>query len=92
MILEYRGSLDSIFSELCLASEKGRVQPKSAMASDIVSIGDSWLSYAVRKGLIEPIKDAEEHDWFRNLSEKWKVKTQILLISPLLLFSLYFHS
>ncbi|OAY78027.1 Spermidine-binding periplasmic protein SpuE [Ananas comosus] len=73
LILEYRGSLDSIFSELCLASEKGRVQPKSAMASDIVSIGDSWLSYAVRKGLIEPIKDAEEHDWFRNLSEKWKV-------------------
>ncbi|KAJ3707120.1 hypothetical protein LUZ61_010825 [Rhynchospora tenuis] len=69
----YRANLDSIFSELTSASDKGRVQPKSAMAADIVSIGDSWLSNAVAKGLIEPIKNAQEQDWFRNLSQRWKV-------------------
>ncbi|KAJ4759006.1 Spermidine/putrescine-binding periplasmic protein [Rhynchospora pubera] len=69
----YRANLDSIFSELTSASDKGRVQPKSSMAADIVSIGDSWLSHAVAKGLIEPIKNAQEQDWFRNLSQKWKV-------------------
>ncbi|XP_072956207.1 uncharacterized protein [Typha angustifolia] len=70
---EFRGSLDLIMSELSLASDKGLVLPKSAMAADIVSIGDSWLSYAICRGLIEPIKDVEEQDWFRYLSEKWKV-------------------
>ncbi|XP_078163710.1 putrescine-binding periplasmic protein-like protein [Carex rostrata] len=71
--IQYRANLDSIFSELTLASDKGRVRPKSAMSADIVSIGDSWLSYAISKGLIEPIKNAQEQDWFRNLSQRWKV-------------------
>ncbi|CAA6659228.1 unnamed protein product [Spirodela intermedia] len=58
---KFRGSLDSIFSDLSLTARTGRLEPKSAMAADIVS------------RLIEPIQGAEEHDWFQNLSSKWKV-------------------
>ncbi|KAF8670249.1 hypothetical protein HU200_050781 [Digitaria exilis] len=70
---ELRANLDGIFSEMSQCVDKGQVQPKSAMAADIVSIGDSWLGYAIRKGLLEPVKNAEEQDWFRSLSNRWKV-------------------
>ena len=56
--------------------DKGQVQPKSAMAADVVSLGDSWLGYAIRKGLLEPVKNAEEQDWFRSLSDRWKVRSE----------------
>jgi hypothetical protein len=55
--------------------DRGQVQPKFAMAADAVSIGDSWLGYAIRKGLLEPVKNAEEQDWFRSLSHRWKVSS-----------------
>jgi hypothetical protein len=61
--------------------DKGQVQPKSAMAADIVSIGDSWLGYAICKGLLEPIKNAEEHDWFRSMSDRWKVRSETFSFS-----------
>ncbi|KAJ3680731.1 hypothetical protein LUZ60_017009 [Juncus effusus] len=70
---ENRTTIDSIFSELSSASEKGHVSPKSPMSADLVSIGDSWLNYAIIKGLIEPIKNAQDQDWFKILSPKWKV-------------------
>nr|XP_009402975.1 PREDICTED: uncharacterized protein LOC103986645 [Musa acuminata subsp. malaccensis] len=73
MNLEYRGGLESIFSDLSSASEKGHLQPKSAMAADIISLGDSWLNFAIIRGLIEPVKHIEEQEWFKNLSNKWKV-------------------
>lgn len=76
---ELRANLDGIFSEMSQCVEKGQVQPKSAMAADIVSIGDSWLSYAIRKGLLEPIKNAEEQDWFHSLSGRWKVRSEAFL-------------
>lgn len=69
---EFRPSIDTLFSELSKCVDKGQVQPKSAMAADVVSIGDSWLGYAVRKGLVEPISNAEEQDWYRSLSDRWK--------------------
>ncbi|XP_048230281.1 uncharacterized protein LOC8280097 isoform X2 [Ricinus communis] len=37
------------------------------------SIGDSWLSFAIQKALIEPIRGVEDQDWFKGLSDKWKV-------------------
>ena len=43
------------------------------MAADIVTIGDSWLQIAISKGLIEPIENAEQYDWFQRLSSKWQV-------------------
>ncbi|CAL9117449.1 unnamed protein product [Musa textilis] len=71
--LEYRGGLESIFSDLSSASDKGHLQPKSAMAADIISLGDCWLNFAITRGLIEPVKHIEEQEWFKNLSNKWKV-------------------
>ncbi|XP_038982873.1 uncharacterized protein LOC103716646 isoform X2 [Phoenix dactylifera] len=73
LIPEFRGSLESIFSDLSSASKKGSLQPKSAMAADIVSVGDSWLSHAIIGGLIEPMKAVEREDWFKVLGNKWKV-------------------
>ncbi|XP_048559017.1 uncharacterized protein LOC125539572 [Triticum urartu] len=70
---EFRPSIDALFSELSKCVDKGQVQPKSAMAADVVSIGDSWLGYTIRKGLVEPISNAEEQDWYRSLSDRWKV-------------------
>jgi spermidine/putrescine-binding protein len=79
--IEYQANLDSIFYELTSASDKGLLKPKSAMSADIVSIGDSWLGDAIGKGLIEPIKNAQEQDWFRNLSQRWKVRSFYILFS-----------
>ncbi|ONK71624.1 uncharacterized protein A4U43_C04F10620 [Asparagus officinalis] len=70
---DYRATLDSIYSEMSTALSKGSVDTKNAMSADLVSVGGSWLSFAIRDRLIEPIKNVEEQDWFKGLSEKWKV-------------------
>ncbi|KAK1307301.1 hypothetical protein QJS10_CPA10g01294 [Acorus calamus] len=70
---DLRGSLESIFSDLSSASSKQTVDPKSVMAADLVTIGDSWLSSVISGGLVEPVEDAEGQDWFNSLSDKWKV-------------------
>ncbi|KAJ0110953.1 hypothetical protein Patl1_02594 [Pistacia atlantica] len=67
------GSLEDIFNNLSMPFSKVKVKSKSFMAADIVGIGDSWLSFAIKKVLIEPIPGLEEQDWFRSLSDKWKV-------------------
>lgn len=72
---EFRQSLQDIFHELCMPSRKGKVNPKSALAADVVTVGDTWLSYAIEKRLIEPMHGLEDQDWFKNLSNKWKVRT-----------------
>jgi hypothetical protein len=46
------------------------------MAADVVSLGDSWLGYAICKELLEPVKNAEEQDWFRRLSDRWNVRSE----------------
>ncbi|XP_058222532.1 uncharacterized protein LOC131332364 isoform X2 [Rhododendron vialii] len=71
--LELRGSLDNIFSDLSKSFTEGNIGPKSAVAADIVSVGDSWLSLAIRKGLIVALQGVEDYDWFRGLDDKWKV-------------------
>lgn len=71
--LEIRGSLADIFSDLCTNLSKGTFDPKSAVAADIVTIGDSWLSFAIRKSLVEPLRGVEDQDWFRGLNGGWKV-------------------
>ncbi|OIS97507.1 PREDICTED: uncharacterized protein LOC109232944 [Nicotiana attenuata] len=70
---EFRQSLQDIFHELCMPNQKGKVNPKSALAADVVTLGDTWLSYAIEKRLIEPMHGLEDQDWFENLSDKWKV-------------------
>ncbi|KAI9083837.1 hypothetical protein K1719_034095 [Acacia pycnantha] len=71
--VKYNTSLESIFSDLSIPFTKGNIGPASALAADIVSIGDSWLKFAINKALIEPIRDVEDQDWFKGLDEKWKV-------------------
>jgi hypothetical protein len=57
-----------------MPSRKGHVSLSSTMAADIVSVGDSWLNLAINKAIIEPIQGAEDQEWFKALSDKWKVR------------------
>lgn len=70
---EFRQSLQDIFHELCIPLQKGKINPKSALAADVVTLGDTWLSHAIGKRLIEPMDGLEDQDWFENLNDKWKV-------------------
>lgn len=79
--LEFRGTLEDIFSELSMTIGKGNVASKSAGAADIISLGDTWVNLAISKKLIEPITQADDHDWFRELSDKWKVGYILFMIS-----------
>ncbi|KAI3703606.1 hypothetical protein L1987_73796 [Smallanthus sonchifolius] len=71
--LEFRGTIEDIFSELSKTIGEGIVTSKSAGAADIVSLGDTWLNFAISKKLIEPVQGVDDHDWFHTLSDKWKV-------------------
>ncbi|KDP39729.1 hypothetical protein JCGZ_02749 [Jatropha curcas] len=71
--MQFLGSLDKIFSDLSMSFNKRRIGPASVVAADVVSIGDSWLSFAIKKSIVEPITGIEDQDWYKDLSEKWKV-------------------
>ncbi|BAT75224.1 uncharacterized protein HKW66_Vig0037690 [Vigna angularis] len=71
--VKYYASLESIFSDLTIPFTKGKIGPASALAADIVGIGDSWLKYAIKQAIIEPIRDVEDQEWFKSLNDKWKV-------------------
>ncbi|KAJ1412451.1 hypothetical protein SESBI_20412 [Sesbania bispinosa] len=62
--IKYYASLESIFSDLSIPFTKGNLGPASALAADIVGIGDSWLKFVINKALIEPIRDVEDQEWF----------------------------
>ncbi|KAK9215100.1 hypothetical protein WN944_007103 [Citrus x changshan-huyou] len=66
-------SIDGIFNNLSVPFNKVKAKSASYMAADLVSVGDSWLSFAIKKRLIEPIAGTEDQDWFKYLSQKWKV-------------------
>lgn len=70
--IEYQGALREIMSALASALEKKQVKPRSILSADVVTVGDSWLRLAVSGGLIEPIDNAEHHDWFKRLDQKWQ--------------------
>lgn len=76
---EFRGNLEDIFSDLSMPYKKGKLNPKSAAVADIVTIGGSWLNFAIKKDLIDPIQGVENQDWYRNLNDKWKVRILIVL-------------
>lgn len=71
--LKLLGSLDGIFSDLSPPVNKKNVGPSSVVAADMVGIGDSWLNYAIKKAMIQPIDGVEDQDWFKGLSSRWKV-------------------
>lgn len=70
---EFKGSLSDILAELAASMENNYITPRSIMAADLVTVGDSWLAAAVQGGLVEPIKNAEQFDWFNRLHPKWQV-------------------
>lgn len=70
--VKYLGSLENIFSDISASFNKHNIGPVSTVASDIVSVGDSWLSFAIKNAIIEPVRGVEEQDWFKGLSDKWK--------------------
>lgn len=72
--LEFRGTIEDIFSQLSKTIGEGIVTSKSAGAADIVSLGDTWLNFAIKKKLIEPVQWVDDQDWFHALSDKWKVR------------------
>lgn len=78
--MKYHGSLENIFSDLSIPFTKGGLGPASALAADIVGIGDSWLKFAVNKAIIEPIRNVEDQDWFKGLNEKWKVTIYVVFL------------
>ncbi|KAL2635634.1 hypothetical protein R1flu_007113 [Riccia fluitans] len=73
LVAEFQGSLQTIFTELSTALTKQQLTPKSALAADLVTIGDSWLGKAVSGGLINPIENVEKYEWFQRLGKKWQV-------------------
>lgn len=93
--VKYFASLEGIFSDLSLPFTKGNLGPTSALAADIVGIGDSWLKFAINKAIIEPIRDVEDQEWFKTLDEKWKVTIYFVFllfrtcVSGLVLFFFY---
>ncbi|KAF4400698.1 hypothetical protein G4B88_001253 [Cannabis sativa] len=44
--------------------DNGNVGSSSVVAADMVSVGDSWLSYAIKKSLLEPLEGVEDQDCF----------------------------
>ncbi|KAH9753717.1 Receptor-like protein 13 [Citrus sinensis] len=75
-------SIDGIFNNLSVPFNKVKSKSASYMAADLVSVGDSWLSFAIKNRLIEPIAGAEDQDWFKCLSHKWKVTSLSLILEP----------
>lgn len=71
--LESQGGLKEIMSALDSALKKKQLTPRSILAADIVTLGDSWLHAAVSRHLIQPIDNAEQHEWFNRLGPKWQV-------------------
>lgn len=97
--VKYYASLERIFSDLSIPFTKGNIGPTSALAADIVGIGDSWLKFAIKKAIIEPIQDVEDQEWFKSLAEKWKVTLYFYLyffsleiVSGLVLFFFYYEN
>lgn len=78
LLPKFRASLEEIFADLSMPSKKGKIGPASMVASDIIGIGDSWLSFAIKKRIIEPMKGVEDQDWYKGLSDKWEVRTLYL--------------
>ncbi|CAH8254441.1 unnamed protein product [Arabidopsis lyrata] len=69
----FRANLEEIFFDLSKPTRKGQKGSASTAAADMISIGDSWLCHAIREKLIEPMKGIEDQDWYKGLSEKWKI-------------------
>ncbi|CAI9106431.1 OLC1v1005584C1 [Oldenlandia corymbosa var. corymbosa] len=65
---QFRQSLNDIVSEL-----QAPVKKRDALAAaDLITVGDSWLSFLIKEGLIDPMEGVEKQDWFQDLADEWK--------------------
>lgn len=87
--LKSQGSVEGIFSDLSVPFDKGNVGPSSVVAADMISVGDSWLSYAIKKAMIQSIDGVENQDWFKALSSSWKVRKKLFSYVFLFLCSVF---
>lgn len=71
-----------------LSKKKPTNKGKSGSA-DMISLGDSWLSFAIKEKLIEPMKGVEYQDWYKGLSDKWKVRMCFIVSKLGMLFCLF---
>ncbi|CAH8311446.1 unnamed protein product [Eruca vesicaria subsp. sativa] len=65
----FLANLEDIFFDL----SKPSINKGKKGSTDMISLGDSWLSFAIKEKLIEPMKGVEDQDWYKGLSDKWKV-------------------
>ncbi|EPS65143.1 hypothetical protein M569_09636 [Genlisea aurea] len=70
---EFRQSLADIYRELSYPFRKGKLNPKSAAVADVVTLGDSWINFAIANEFIVSIEGGEDQHWFQQLSHEWKV-------------------
>eukprot|EP00850_Spirogloea_muscicola_P021421 SM000249S08232 [mRNA] locus=s249:182713:186126:+ [translate_table: standard] len=70
--VDFKGELEPIATDLATAARTGKLKKKSAMAADLVTLGDSWLACAVSAGLVVPMEDAETSKWLKQLHPVWQ--------------------
>lgn len=83
----FLANLEDIFFDL--SKKKPTNKGKSVSAADMISLGDSWLSFAIKEKLIEPMKGVEVQDWYKGLSDKWKVRMCFIVSKLGMLFCLF---
>ncbi|CAG9467647.1 unnamed protein product [Pedinophyceae sp. YPF-701] len=68
--LETKGTLQDILQDL----ERGSATSSSrgTWGADAVTIGDAWLGEAIRRGLVQPITDAESCRWWAAVGPRWR--------------------
>eukprot|EP00850_Spirogloea_muscicola_P016639 SM000136S00185 [mRNA] locus=s136:236230:239644:- [translate_table: standard] len=70
--VDFKGELEPIATDLATAARTGKLKKKSAMAADLVTLGDSWLACAISAGLVVPMEDAETSRWLKQLHPVWQ--------------------
>ncbi|KAJ7558367.1 hypothetical protein O6H91_04G036000 [Diphasiastrum complanatum] len=70
--VEFQRSLRDMITDMVLSLENSQLKKQSVMAADLVTVGDAWLGSAIMGGLIEPISNINELDWFQHLGPRWQ--------------------
>ncbi|GAB2230238.1 hypothetical protein Droror1_Dr00014496 [Drosera rotundifolia] len=71
--LEVRADLAGIHNDLVESIKHDKINQRSTVNADLITVGDSWLNYAIKYSIIERIKITEKEDWFKALPQAWKL-------------------
>eukprot|EP00210_Caulerpa_lentillifera_P003894 g3720.t1 len=61
--LKTKKTMDEIYKDL---------EKKQLTQTDLVTLGDTWITPAIQKGLIRPFISPIHYRWFQNLPNRWK--------------------